>query len=54
MTVHVAAILPETTDRYIAAAGIGALARSAVDGHVSVTRDDRLVDAIESGEPASI
>ncbi len=52
MTVHVDAILPETTDRYIAAAVIGALARTAVAGQVHVTRGQQLLDAIASNDEA--
>jgi hypothetical protein len=46
MTVHVEAILPSTSDRYLAAAVLGALARSAVEGRVDVTIGNDILDAI--------
>jgi len=50
MTVHVDAALPETTDRYIAAAVVGALARTAVAGQVQITRGAQVLDAITSND----
>lgn len=47
-TVHVDATLPTSADRYIAAAVLGALARSAIEGCVDVKRGDHVLDAFAS------
>lgn len=48
MTLHVEAILPETADRFVAAAILGALSRQAVGGRVELTRLDQWLDTFES------
>ena len=48
MTLHVDAILPETADRFVAAAILGALARQAINGRVQVTRLNQCLDTFES------
>jgi hypothetical protein len=45
MTLVVAASLPRSADRHVAAAVLGALAQTAVEGHVDVTIGSQLVDA---------
>jgi hypothetical protein len=45
MNVLVDAVLPHTADRHVTAAVLGALAQSAVEGHVDVTIGNQLVDA---------
>ena len=47
-TVHVEAILPSSSDRYIAAAFLGALARTAIEGCVDVKRGGHVLDAFAS------
>jgi hypothetical protein len=47
MTLHVEAILPETADRFVAAAILGALSRQAVGGRVEVTRLNQCLDTFE-------
>ena len=48
MTLIVDAAFPHTADRYVAAAVLGALAHTAVEGHVDVTIGSQLVDAFVS------
>lgn len=50
MTLHIDAILPDTADRHVAAAILGALSRQAIGGRVHVTRLDQCLDTIESEE----
>ena len=44
-TVHVDARLPTSSDRYVAAAVLGALARRAIEGCVDVMRGGHVLDA---------
>lgn len=44
-TIHVDAVLPASADRHIAAAVLGALARSAIEGCVDVKRGGDVLDA---------
>ena len=48
MTLHIEAILPETADRFVAAAILGALSRQATGGRVEVTRLNQWLDTFES------
>lgn len=47
MTLHIDAILPESTEQRVAAAILGALSRQAIAGRVQVTRLNHCLDAIE-------
>lgn len=51
MTVHVAAIVPDTIDRYLAAVVLGALARGSAEGKVELIRGNKLLDTFTAEDP---